>query len=350
MTPKILLVGTGITTALTSICLNKTLSEVCIVIWDKARGIGGRMSTSRPKSSSENNSTVDLGAQYITSTNETISANYDIYESLLTEKILEPMKCTILGMKPQKENVKNFIAAKGSSSIVKHFLQKSDNNICFNHHINSISKLGKKWVVTTTLGTKDEFDIVILTMPIPQILQLQGSIKDILLNEPDVLNKLESVSYYSRYALGLFYDNNSLKDIKWDAQYFVDDPVFRYIAIDNKKRQVKNIPDTVVIHTTKEFGQQYLEEALPNMESKLMTCFKERFPSWPEPNSVKCHKWRYSQVSNSYPGSPGFITISEDPILIAGGDGFRGSTFDNCVFSAKSITREIQKLVGQNKS
>ena len=55
-------VGGGLTSAATcSLIAERTAAE--LTVWDKARGAGGRMSTSR--SSGNPDCTVDLGAQYI---------------------------------------------------------------------------------------------------------------------------------------------------------------------------------------------------------------------------------------------------------------------------------------------
>lgn len=39
---------------------------------------------------------------------------------------------------------------------------------------------GGKWNVKTQSGTEDTFDAVVLTMPVPQILALSGTVKEII--------------------------------------------------------------------------------------------------------------------------------------------------------------------------
>ncbi len=57
-------VGGGITSAASTAFLTEKLGgRAEISVWDKARGLGGRMSTSRSNSNKE--CTADLGAQYI---------------------------------------------------------------------------------------------------------------------------------------------------------------------------------------------------------------------------------------------------------------------------------------------
>lgn len=85
------------------------------------------------------------------------------------------------------------------SSVVKFYLNKSGRKPQFSHHINNIEKLHGQWSVllfsnkiltiniglvhrkVSTLDGKHElFDIVILTMPVPQVLHLKGEVQSVL--------------------------------------------------------------------------------------------------------------------------------------------------------------------------
>lgn len=82
MARKVLLVGSGITAAVTGALLRKKLKDhISLTIWDKARGAGGRMSTSRSPGDAE--CTADLGAQYITVSPENFEKNRYRFASLL---------------------------------------------------------------------------------------------------------------------------------------------------------------------------------------------------------------------------------------------------------------------------
>lgn len=50
--------------------------------------------------------------------------------------------------------------------------------------------------------------------------------------------QLASVSYSSRYALGLFYEAGMKIDVPWAGQYISSNPCIRFISIDNKKRNI----------------------------------------------------------------------------------------------------------------
>jgi hypothetical protein len=49
-----------------------------------------------------------------------------------------------------------------------------------------------------------------------------------------------------------------------------------------------------------------------------------------------------SQVVKPFPGSPGYVTLNESPLLIAAGDGFVHSNFDGCVTSAMSVVKAVK--------
>ena len=41
-------------------------------------------------------------------------------------------------------------------------------------------------------------------------------------------------------------------------------------------------------------------------------------------------------MTTPYPDKPGFVKLSNEPLLIAAGDGFTGSGFEGCVTSAET--------------
>lgn len=49
-------------------------------------------------------------------------------------------------------------------------------SIFYEHHVSQICLKDGKWEVCSNTGSVEQFDIVVLTMPVPQILQLQGDI------------------------------------------------------------------------------------------------------------------------------------------------------------------------------
>ncbi|XP_053167027.1 renalase isoform X2 [Hemicordylus capensis] len=338
---RVLIVGAGLTGSLCAALLRKEFPQrpLHIVLWDKARGAGGRMATSRgfhdPKC------TVDLGAQYVTRVPDYAEKHQSFYEDLLTHGVLRPLTAPVEGM-VVKEGTDNFVTPQGMSSIVKHYLKESGADIFYEHHVTQIYLKDGKWEVCNTTGSSDQFDIVILTMPVPQILQLQGDIVKII--NKSQRQQLESVSYSSRYALGLFYEAGTQIDVPWAAQYISNNPCIRFISIDNKKRNIESsdIGPSVVVHTSVPFGTEHLEWDKEKVQQLILEQLEEIIPSLPKPASIKCQRWRYSQVTKAFPDCPGRITLHTKPFLVCGGDGFIHSNFDGCIDSAMSIVEALK--------
>ncbi|KAM3835665.1 renalase isoform 2-T2 [Vipera latastei] len=338
---RILIVGAGLTGGLCAALLRAEFPQrlLRVVVWEKARGAGGRMSTSR--SPHDPKCTADLGAQYITRTPGNAKAHQSFYEDLLSHGVLKPLTVPVKGM-VVKEGVDNFVTPQGISSIVKHYLNKADADVFYNHHVTQICLKDGKWEVGTSTGSFDYFDTVILTMPVPQILHLQGDIATII--NKHWKQQLESVSFSSRYALGLFYEAGTQLDAPWAVQYISNNPCICFISIDNKKREIES-PDvgpSVVVHTTVSFGTQHLEWDKEKVQQLIINELKAMMPHLPEPASIKCQKWRYSQVTEAFPGSPGQITLHTKPFLICGGDGFVHSNLDGCIDSAISVVKALK--------
>jgi len=299
----------------------------------------------------------------------------NVYAELLRSGVLRPingeiagdnydysnqkLKCTDYAKEQPKTNdeLKHYVATTGSSSIVKHFLNKGDSaDVKFSQTIEtiSLSEDEKSWSVSTKEGITSRFDGIVLTMPVPQILQLKGDVRDLLNSRDlnDVKNKLEGVSYSSRYALAAWYgpDVTLSEDVNWSARYFYDDPCLRYIAIDPKKRGVQSEVDgtVVVVHTSVPFGLKYLENDVEEVKQMIMKSLNQRLPELKgvEPLNIKCQRWRYSQVHRPFVGTPGCIVVRESPLLVLAGDAFvKMSHFDGCVDSAIAVNNVINTTV-----
>lgn len=332
------------TSALTSALLRRELPHAELFLWDKANGAGGRMSTSR--SPHDPNCSVDLGVQYISATPEYAQLHKTYYDELLGAGILAPLNSRVEGMRTIAEGTTNYVTPKGSSSIVKHFLKEADVTPKFQHNVSSIDLKDGKWSVKTQSGEADVFDVVVLTMPVPQVLGLTGTIRELLEKDEKLLSDLKSVEYSSRYALGLFYEEGAqvrLKDTGTAAQYITNDPIARFVALDNKKRGADAGSPSVVLHTSIPFGKANVEKTPDQVKPVLLKCIKDLYPDWPEPKAVKCQKWRYSQVTSAFPGLPGSVMVADG--LVVGGDGFTHSNMDGCIESAKAVVEAVAQYV-----
>ncbi|GAB5578305.1 renalase isoform X9 [Prionailurus iriomotensis] len=136
---RVLIVGAGLTGSLCAALLRKeTPRPVHLTVWEEAGDSG-------------------------------------FYDELLAHGLLKPLTSPIEGM-VMKEGDCNFVAPQGLSSVVKHYLGESGAEVSFRHRVTQINLRNGKWEVSKETGSPERFDIVVLTMPVPQILQLRGDI------------------------------------------------------------------------------------------------------------------------------------------------------------------------------
>ncbi|XP_040463127.1 renalase isoform X3 [Falco naumanni] len=277
---RVLVVGAGLTGgACAALLRGAALGR--IAVWDKARGAGGRMSTSR--SARDAACTADLGAQYITLETECAGPRRSFYDELLSHGILKPLTAPVEGM-VVKEGSCNYMAPQGISSVVKYYLKQSGADVFYEHLVTCISLRDGKWEVSRKMGPPEQFDVVILTIPVPQILQLQG----------DIVNKSPEIG------------------------------------------------PSVVVHTTVTFGSEHLDSDPAEVQQLILSHLERIVPSLPKPASIKCQKWRYSQVTKAVPNCLGQMILHTQPLLICGGDGFTHSNFDGCIDSALSLAEAVK--------
>ncbi|XP_065651484.1 renalase [Hydra vulgaris] len=341
---KVLVVGAGLTGALTCNFIRQRLKQtVSIEIWEKSRGVGGRMNSSRMNTSS--NLSCDMGAQYLTVTKEYMCKHQSVYNELLNEKVLSPLEGLVDGMKDYGDQVKHYVAPRGLNAIPKYFIKKADCNLKTNNLLKSIF-VSDSFVRASGINNSDKesfdalADVVILTIPIPQLLKIQGEFESLLEAHR---SRLELVQYSSRYALGCFYPNlKKVENVNWCSKYIPDGSSIRFLSIDTKKRKSNEAEGTsIVAHASVPFSIEHFESRLDDVEVLMKNRLYEIIPSLPKAESTKFLRWRYSQVTQPYEGRPGCIVLKSSPLIICAGDGFSNSNFDGCVDSAEAVLKVL---------
>ncbi|XP_041364673.1 renalase-like isoform X2 [Gigantopelta aegis] len=265
-----------------------------------------------------------------------------LYNKLVEKGVLKPLQGVIEGDK--MVNARHYVAPSGSGSLVENFMQEAEIEPKCSFHLSEVSVCPdtQKVKCSTKTGVSEEFDVVVLTMPIPQILQLTGSIQDCITSQPDVKDRLQSVTYSSRFCLGLFYKQQIDLPYSWTAKYFFDGPCIRFVSFDNRKRQQTNVSPSVLIHTSVPFSLQHVEEDVESVQSVIVNHLQGLMPQLPEPDAVIPHLWKYSQVFKGYDGHPGSIVLNQHPLVILAGDAFsQFPRFDGCLDSAEAVVGAV---------
>jgi len=331
----VLIVGAGLTSAYTASLLAEALPQVSLTVWDKARGPGGRMTSSRIGVSPGPTSSVDLGAQYLSPSLQTPFQKE--YNELLEKGIIQHLPTELLIGHRHPEGSQHYTASAGVGQIVKHFLNKSGAQLQFDKRVTEVraGTEGCGWTVITEEGHHQEFGVVILTLPVPQVLQLGGEMPEKI---QGFMEKLNQVQYSTRYALGMLFEEGKDLGLPWAARYLPGHPSLIYLGVRGS---------SVVTHSTVQWGHHMKEEERGRVQELMLEAVRELYPQWPHPVSVRCHRWLYSQVVQGYPGSPGSLQVCQNPPLLMGGDAFTASNFEGCLKSGLSLAQGVVDLLGQ---
>ena len=337
---KLLVVGGGATGSFIAHLLNKSgsVAKVALSLWEKSRGVGGRMSTHR----FDGDLMADMGAQYITvpcklgrPTTAMTTFNETIQE-LLYANILVPFCGVIEGElnSRQEAGKENFVAPRGINSIAKHFINNSKTQVCFNKRLVAVDVSANTLCCTAEDGTSETFDGLVLTIPLPQVSSLQGNISTFLKQHEGQLSKAE---YSSRYAVAFTFKQDALSCFTWSSKYFQDD-VIRYVSCEPRKRGETNLPMTVLlVHTSVPFGLHHLEDDKQAISKTIESRLSLLIPGLPPSVDSYCVRWRYSQVRQQVCGSEGYLVIQDTPLVVLTGDAFTHSNLEG-TFKAASAT------------
>jgi len=327
---KVLVVGGGPSGSLLCYMLRNT--PVKVTCWDKARGFGGRAATKRGKTPGAQG---DTGLQYLTRYQAT-PIHTEIYQRLLADAVIHPFDISqIHNSRPDSKKYDHYVATEGASQLAKYFLHKSGAETITNRKIQNITLANGKAVCKSEKGHEEDFDMVFVTIPVPQFLQ------DVAISpaiESGLHNALAKIEYSTRYVLVCFYDkeisvdcsnNNSVAGYHYEG-------ALRYWSVDNRKRGKSGVSSLIFHSNTFLDPSMTKEESLPILLNEM----RSSFPGIPEPTEAIPHKWKYSQTRKSMDNTPGFTFINEKVALF--GDGFvKQANFDGCIESAHLLSQHV---------
>ncbi|GIZ01944.1 renalase, partial [Caerostris extrusa] len=159
--------------------LIKNEAFVEIELWERLDQIGGRYQTYRTPGTPD--CSIDIGAQYVTLSLELMRSQAKFYDELLEKQLLVPLGQKIENFRRLSETKTTFVAPGGTDSLVSHFLSKADCQVFLEHDVTEINLKENEqvWEVIASNGKVKEFDVVILTIPIPEVLKLEGNFQNI---------------------------------------------------------------------------------------------------------------------------------------------------------------------------
>ena len=232
------IIGSGISGATIANLLNKRYS---VILFDKARGPGGRASFKRIKGKTG----FDHGTQYISPKTKEFKK---FTKDLIKKRILKVWggKHVFLNSK-KKEDKKHLkiIGKNGNNDISKYLLKKINCN--YHSELKKIYYKNKLWYLLFDNGKLRSFKNLILTCPFPQLKKLSKK----FINNP-FLNKSIKMDANITTMIAIKKSKNS------KSSYLFEDPILGWAGNENSKKRFKSNYDLWTLQSTFKWANKKL--------------------------------------------------------------------------------------------
>ena len=324
---KIAIIGAGLS-GLSVAHLLKKHSK--IILFEKARGVSGRMSTREAQPYS-----FDHGAQYFTARLEPFQK---FIQPLLAEGVIKRWNARyvkfdasqIVERKKWSEEEPRYVGVPGMNKVAKHLAKGLDIHI--NTKIESL-KRKKKWELMDEKGkTYREFDWVISTVPSPQV-------KELFPQNFKYFKDIEAIEMLASFSLMLGFDKYIPLD--FEAAH-VRNADLSWIAVNSHKPGRKNF-FTLMIHSSSAFANAHIDD---DREEIMQHLLKETSRIIGHDVSIADHKaihgWRYANTTKKNNVS---IFLDHNQKLAACGDWCAGGRVEASFISAYGLSNAIKQTI-----
>ena len=317
-------IGSGISGATIANLLSKKHS---VILFDKARGPGGRASFKRINGKTG----FDHGTQYISPKSKEFKRFTKI---LIKKKILKVWggKHVFLNSK-KKEDKKHLklIGKNGNNDISKYLLKKINCN--YQSELKKIYYKDKSWHLYFADGKFKSFKNIILTCPFPQLKKLSKKfIKNSFLNK--------SIKMDANITTMIAIKKNEISN----SSYLFEDSILGWAGNENSKKRFKSRYDLWTLQSTFAWANKKINQnkEYKKKNSKIMI---DKFFQLSNIKKTKIeyilnHGWKYS--SNSQPFKIKSFWDSKLNLGICG-DWFVGPRLEAGWISANDLYKKISK-------
>ncbi len=276
-----------------------------ITIFEKSRGVGGRLSTKYIE---------DKFIDHGTSSLIPITDDLKFF-------CLDLAKNGIL-----KAKYDEFIPKNGINSICKFLIDEKD--LQTNTKITKAKNINNKWILEDENNViYEDFDLLFIAIPAPQITQIQIELPN------EFKEKLSCIKYDSIFSLILY----SKEDIKLNENKIYENIDVKDIINNSKKYLYKDF-SSYVIHSSKEFANCVNERNKEEIYDLFLNNFEAEIKKKIKKFTVIPHLWKYAHAKNSL-DMPYFL--NEEKNLGICGDYFNHSNIEATLSSSELLSKRF---------
>jgi len=285
MTVPIAIIGTGIAGLSAAHALHK--AGHAVHLFDKSRGSGGRMSSTRSEAGA-----LDLGAQYFTARDRRFVDEVQHWQAKGWASEWEPRLYNHKNgqLTPSPDEQIRWVGSPRMSAITRGLLEHL--TVTFTCRITDLIRGEKHWHLQDADG-KDHgpFSHVIVATPAPQATALLAS-------APKLASAAAGVKMDPTWAVALAFE--TALDTKMDGCFVQDSPQ-DWLARNSSKPLRDSQPDTWVLHATSAWSRQNLDLSKEAVIEQLHGAFAELMHvAIPAPIFTQAHRWLYARPAAAH--------------------------------------------------
>ncbi len=317
-----IIIGAGISGLLAATQLQN--SGQTVVVLDKGRQVGGRMSTRRLLA--DNSARADHGAQFFT----VREPDFQVWVDGWIKNGSAAEWCRGFS---GRDGYPRYRGMQGMTSMAKQMAQTLP--IHTKTKVTAIDHQNDHWQVSTESGDSYVGKQLLLTPPVPQSLALLNTGNATLADaEKDAL---EAIQYDPCFAVMLVLNHPSSIPSPGGVQ--VRGTTIDWIG-DNQQKGISSKP-TVTIHGSAAFTRRYLDHDRDQVGELLISAAHTAgYLDKNHVESVHVHRWMYAQPIVCFPDRFMKTMINGSPIVFAG-DGFKHARVEGAALSGLAAAQSL---------
>lgn len=361
-TPKIAIIGGGLTGLFTATLLERALSgeaQIDITVFEKSRSVGRLATRYRSDDQTGKNWQWAFGAQFFT-------AKTDDFQQFIAPKlasgVLQPWRAHVVTLSPaDNEDSAPKVAPKETWSIEQARYISTPKMTSWGRMLadelahttivfkTRVAPLNKKPDTPRTELFDDEgqslgiFDWVICTAPNAQAVDLMAGSG---FSEQD---HICHAAMQACYTLMLGWDDvarlpksvSADQDTAWDVAY-IEDTVLDRAFVEHQKPNHDILP-SVTLHARNDWSEQHVDEDIESVKANMIAAAKQAL-HWRDdtaPTQIDCHRWRYAATLVDKDDDDQGILVDAKNRWIVSGDWCYQGNIESCYKAAKHTVHTI---------
>lgn len=335
--PHIAIIGTGMSALA---CADGVAHNFEISLFDKSRGLSGRLSTRRAEAHG-----FDHGAQYFRADSQAFGAWLKPFEAAGHVRSWTPrhVQFTADGAKtqflhPRGDGSSKRVFAPTMNAIGKALLAGRPHwKLYLDCAVDAVEGAPGAWLLKAGEQSFGPFGHVVFAMPPRQVEALLPCRTDFA----DALAKTEMLGCHTlMLGYGLGYGDDAASEIDWDCAHF-EDEILGFAAV-NSSKPGRGGGFALVVQTQHDWSQAHIEDAVDLVGAAI----KQRFQAVTGcPTSAsgydRVHRWRYAstRVAAATPEQPYLLDAAQG--LSAIGDWCSGSKVEHAFLSGAALAARL---------